>query len=219
MIIVFLGPPGSGKGTQAGILSRDHDFRHFDAGSLLRAEVDTGTELGQEIAGYINQGQLVPIRIIGRITHKFLKERQAARTMFDGFPRNLEQANLLACSLEELNQELNHVIYLHIDEDDLLQRIVNRRVCRACGRIYNIITNPATELCSETGQNCELYQRKDDSEEVFGRRLRIYLQETVPILNYYREVGILRTIDADADIDDVSARIRSVLGMTRNGKA
>jgi adenylate kinase len=219
MIIVFLGPPGSGKGTQAGILSRDHDFRHFDAGSLLRAEVETGTTLGQEIGGYINQGQLVPIRIIGQITHKFLQEKQAERTMFDGFPRNLEQASLLADSLEKLGQSLNHVIYLNIDEDDLLQRIINRRVCQACGRIYNILTNPPSETCSETGGSCKLYQREDDSEKVFGRRLRIYLQETVPILNYYRELGLLRTIDADADIDEVSARIRGVLGMTRNGKA
>ena len=219
MIIVFLGPPGSGKGTQAGILSREHHFRHFDAGSLLRAEVETGSELGDEIARYINQGLLVPIGIIGRITHKFLKEKQAERTMFDGFPRNLEQASLLSDSLRELEQTLNHVIYLDIHEDDLLERIVNRRVCRNCGRIYNMISNPPLEPCTQTGTECDLLQRKDDSEEVFGRRLRIYLDETVPILNYYRDAGLLRTIDADAEIEDVSARIREVLGMARNGKA
>ena len=192
MIIVFLGPPGSGKGTQAGILSREHDFRHFDAGSLLRAEVESGSELGEEIAGYINQGRLVPIEIIGRITHKFLAERQAARTMFDGFPRNLEQAALLTSSLRELGQELDHVLYLHIDEDDLLQRIVNRRVCRNCRRIYNLVSNPPQQPCSETGKECELYQREDDSEDVFGRRLRIYLEETVPILRYYEAASCVR---------------------------
>ncbi len=219
MIIVFLGPPGSGKGTQAGILSREHHFRHFDAGSLLRTEVHSGSALGEEIAGYINEGRLVPINIIGRITHKFLAERQADRTMFDGFPRNLEQASLLTASLIELKQELSHVLYLHIDEDDLLQRIVNRRVCRSCKRIYNLVSNPPHENCSVTGMDCDLYQRDDDSEEVFGRRLRIYLEETVPILRYYEDAGKLRTIDADADIEDVSARIRDVLGMARNGQA
>lgn len=219
MIIVFLGPPGSGKGTQSGILSREHGFRHFDAGSLLRAEVQSGSSLGEEIAGYINRGSLVPIEIIGKITRNFLRQNQADRTMFDGFPRNLEQATLLTDNLEELRQDLDHVLYLHIDEDDLLQRIVNRRVCRNCKRIFNLVSNPPLGPCSETGKECELYQREDDSEEVFGRRLKIYLEETVPILKYYEDMGKLRTIDADADIDDVSSRIRGVLGMARNGKA
>ncbi|MCB1186762.1 nucleoside monophosphate kinase [bacterium] len=219
MIIVFLGPPGSGKGTQAGILAREHGFRHFDAGSLLRAEVESGSELGEEIASYINQGRLVPIRIIGEITKKFLRETQSDRTMFDGFPRNLEQAALLSESLAALNQDLDHALYLHIDEDDLLARIVNRRVCRNCKRIYNLVSNPPQQPCSVTDGDCDLYQREDDSEEVFGRRLKIYQEETAPILRFYEEQGKLRTIDADADIPDVSERIRGVLGMARNGKA
>ena len=186
---------------------------------MIQPEVESGSELGEEIASYINQGRLVPIRIIGEITKKFLRETQSDRTMFDGFPRNLEQAALLSESLAALNQDLDHALYLHIDEDDLLARIVNRRVCRSCKRIYNLVSNPPQQPCSATGEDCDLYQREDDSEEVFGRRLRIYQEETAPILRFYEEQGKLRTIDADADIPDVSERIRGVLGMARNGKA
>jgi adenylate kinase len=213
MIIVFLGPPGAGKGTQADILSERHGFLHFDTGSRLRAEIATGSELGARIASYTNAGKLVPIEIIRDLILKFLRENVGARVMFDGFPRNLAQAEVLAEALAESQQSLTCAVYLAIDEDSLIQRIVNRRFCSQCGEIYNLISKaPSAEgKCDHDG--AELYQRKDDTEEVFGTRLKVYLSETVPVLDFYRQQGLLHSVDGDYEIGEVTAAIEAVLGV------
>jgi adenylate kinase len=213
MIIVFLGPPGAGKGTQADILSERHGFIHFDTGSRLRAEIATGSELGARIASYTNAGKLVPIEIIRDLILKFLRESGGERIMFDGFPRNLAQAEVLADALEESKQALSKAIYLEINEDQLIERIVNRRFCSQCGEIYNLISKPpqAEGKCDLDG--ADLYQRKDDTEEVFGTRLKVYLSETVPVLDYYKQRNVLQTVDGDRDIDEVTAAVQAVLGV------
>lgn len=213
MIIVFLGPPGAGKGTQADILSERHGFIHFDTGSRLRAEIATGSELGKRIASFTNEGKLVPIEIIRDLILKFLGDNVGARIMFDGFPRNLEQAEVLTGALEESKQALSCAVYLEIDEDSLIERIVNRRFCSKCGEIYNMITKPPkTEgKCDIDGE--DLFQRKDDTEEVFGTRLKVYLTETVPVLDYYKQQGLLRSVDGDYDIGEVTAAVEKVLGV------
>ena len=213
MIIVFLGPPGAGKGTQADILSERHGFLHFDTGSRLRAEIATGSELGQRIASFTNEGKLVPIEIIRDLILKFLRENSGARIMFDGFPRNLEQAEVLADALDASSQALAFAVYLEIDEDSLIERIVNRRFCSQCGEIYNLVSKPplAEGKCDHDG--ADLYQRKDDTEEVFGTRLKVYMTETVPVLDYYRQQGLLYTVDGDYDIDEVTTAIEAVLGV------
>lgn len=213
MIIVFLGPPGSGKGTQADNLHDNHGFFHFDTGSRLRAEIASGSELGKRIAEYTNAGRLVPIGIIKEMILKFLRETEASRIMFDGFPRNLEQAQVLDEGLAELGDDLDHAVYLDIDEDSLLERIINRRFCSKCGEIYNLISRPPLKdgVCDNDG--AELIQRKDDTEEVFGTRVKVYLEETLPVLDYYRQKGVLRTVDGDYDIPDVSAAVEQLLGV------
>jgi adenylate kinase len=213
MIIVFLGPPGAGKGTQADILSERHGFQHFDTGSRLRAEIATGSELGARIASYTNAGKLVPIEIIRDLILKFLREGSGERIMFDGFPRNLAQAEVLATALEESRQSLSKAIYLAIDEDSLIERIINRRFCSQCGEIYNLVGKPpkVEDKCDLDG--AELYQRKDDTEEVFGTRLKVYLSETVPVLDFYKQQGVLQTVDGDADISEVTTAIQAVLGV------
>ncbi|MBN2083031.1 adenylate kinase [bacterium] len=213
MIIVFLGPPGSGKGTQADILHDNHGFFHFDTGSRLRAEIASGSELGQRIASFTNAGKLVPIEIIKEMILKFLREADAERIMFDGFPRNLAQAEVLDEGLKEYGDDLDYAVYLEIDEDNLLARIVNRRFCSKCGEIYNLISKPPKQagICDNDG--AELTQRKDDTEEVFGTRLKVYLEETKPVLDYYRQAGKLHTIDGDYDIEDVSRAVAELLGV------
>ncbi len=213
MIIVFLGPPGAGKGTQADILSERHGFLHFDTGSHLRAEIATGSELGVRIASFTNAGKLVPIEIIRDLILKFLRENISARIMFDGFPRNLEQAKVLDEALNESQQSLTSAVYLAIDEDSLIERIVNRRFCSKCGEIYNLVSKPpqAEGKCDYDG--AELYQRKDDTEEVFGTRLKVYLTETVPVLDYYKQQGLLHNVDGDSGIDAVTAAVEQVLGV------
>lgn len=212
MIIVFLGPPGAGKGTQADILAEEHGFVHFDTGSRLRAEIATGSELGKRIASFTDQGKLVPIDIIKDLISKFIKECDSGRIMFDGFPRNLEQAEVLNSALQGGGRSLDHAIYLEIDEDSLLDRILNRRFDKETGDIYNLKTSDPEEI-KQLEEADRLYQRKDDTEEVFGTRVKVYMEQTVPVLDYYREQGLLRKVDGDHDIAEVTAAIRSILGV------
>jgi adenylate kinase len=213
VIVVFLGPPGSGKGTQADILHEQHGFFHFDTGSRLRAEIASGSELGARIAQYTNAGRLVPIDIIREMIQSFFSTTEAERIMFDGFPRNLEQARVLDECLAEHEAGLDYAVYLEIDEDSLLNRIVNRRFCPQCGDIYNVQSNPPRQpgVCDKDG--ADLIQREDDTAEVFGTRLKVYMQETMPVLDYYRQQGSLFTIDGDYDIADVSKAIAELLGV------
>jgi len=213
VIVVFLGPPGSGKGTQADILHEQHGFFHFDTGSRLRAEIASGSELGARIEQYTNAGKLVPIDIIREMIKRFFSASDAGRIMFDGFPRNLEQARVLDESLLEHNVKLDCAIYLEIDEDSLLNRIVNRRFCPQCGDIYNLQSNPPRQagVCDKDG--AALIQRQDDTAEVFGTRLTVYLHETMPVLEHYRKQGLLNTIDGDFDIGEVSKAIVELLGV------
>lgn len=213
MIVVFLGPPGSGKGTQADILADEHGFFHFDTGSHLRAEIASGSDLGQRIASYTDKGNLVPIEVISELIKSFLKGVDAKRIMFDGFPRNLEQAQVLDEGLVELEDDLDFAIYLEIDEDSLVQRIINRRFCPECGEIYNLVSHPPKQAGVCDKDQAKLTQRKDDTEKVFTHRLEVYLEQTVPVLEYYRTTGKLITVDGDADIAVVAEGIGKVLGV------
>lgn len=213
MIVVFLGPPGSGKGTQADVLHDEHGFFHFDTGSRLRAEIAGGSELGQRIAEFTNAGQLVPIHIIKEMIQRFLGTTEATRIMFDGFPRNLEQAQVLHEGLDEHGDDLDYAIYLEINEVSLVERIVNRRFCRQCGEIYNLVSRPPQQegLCDNDG--AKLFQREDDTAEVFEARLEVYMRETKPVLDYYREKDLLYPIDGDKEIAVVSKAIAELLGV------
>jgi len=213
MIVVFLGPPGSGKGTQSDYLHEQYGFTHFDTGSHLREEIASGSELGARIASFTNQGKLVPIEIISDLVTSFFAAGNVQRVLFDGFPRNLEQAQVLSDCLEAHRLSLDCAIFLEIDSDSLVQRIVNRRFCPVCGDIYNLLwRKPQRDgLCDKDG--AELVQRRDDTEEVFRTRLEVYSGQTKPVLDYYRERGLLRTIDGDAEISDVSDSIVKLLGL------
>lgn len=219
MIIVFLGPPGSGKGTQAQMLDDEYGFYHFDTGSLLREEIKSGSDLGVRIGQFVNQGQLAPIEIIRELLLKFFRTTTAKRIMLDGFPRNLEQAQVLDEGLKELGDDLDFAFYLHVEETALLDRIVNRRSCPKCGAIYNVKTEPPVSpgLCDHDG--ALLIQRKDDTEEVFANRLYVYLEQTMPLLDYYRERGLLREIDGSQAVEAISAEIVAILGVGTGGEA
>jgi adenylate kinase len=213
MIIVFLGPPGSGKGTQAEQLRELYGFEHFDTGSKLREEADSGSELGQRIASFINVGNFVTIDIIQELVFKFLRETRAERIMFDGFPRDLDQARVLDEGLAGIDRPIDCVLYLQIDSDTLLERIVNRRMCPRCGTIYNVKTHaPRQDLtCDKDGE--KLVTRADDNPETFKTRLDNYMKKTVPVLDFYRERGNLCVIHADKPIDTVTREIASTLGL------
>lgn len=219
MIVVFLGPPGSGKGTQAEILREQYGFEHFDTGSRLRAEIATGSELGRRIASFTDQGQLVPLEIIQQLIPQFLRGTQSERILFDGFPRSLDQAAVLDAGLAEAGANLDFVIYFDADADRFLERIISRRSCPQCGLIYNLITDPPllANICDNCGS--ELAQRKDDSAEVFSTRLKVYLGETLPLVEMYRARGLVHTVDALRGIDDLTAEITRTIGVSGGAQA
>lgn len=212
MVVVFLGPPGSGKGTQAERLRDDYSFVHFDTGAALRAEAASGSSLGRRIAEIIEGGNLVPLEVIRELVVKFLAGCDADRILFDGFPRNLDQAGVLQAGLAEIGDDLDHAIYLNLGQDALLERIVNRRICKQCGTIYNLVTNPpAGDACPLDGG--ELLQRKDDTPEVFSNRLKVYMEQTVPVLDLYRGRGLLREVNGALPMEDVTQAILSIVGL------
>ncbi|MDD2427274.1 MAG: adenylate kinase [Eubacteriales bacterium] len=186
---VFLGAPGSGKGTWSGIVSQRLALAHLSTGDLLRQEVAEKSELGQTAKSYMDAGELVPDELILTLVDKKLGELDGF--ILDGYPRNLAQAKSLEEILEKNGISLSKVIYLDVPEEELVRRITSRVVCPNCGATYNLQTMPpkVTGICDRCGS--KLIQRKDDTEEVFRVRLEAYNKQTAPLLDYYEEKGLL----------------------------
>lgn len=205
--LVFLGPPASGKGTQTSRLSKELNFPHVDTGSLLRKALAEGTPDGLVAKSYIEKGQLVPVEIVASIIKTRLNEADCANGfILDGFPRSTEQAEMLADMLKEIDngKEVSFkVIYFDIDQQLLLDRIIYRRSCAKCGKIYNLLSlKPQKEgVCDDC--DSELIQRKDDTEETAKARFETYFKETAPLIEFYEKKGSLTKIDANGDVPEV----------------
>ncbi len=214
--LIFLGPPACGKGTQTNKLAEYLKFPHVDTGSLLRHEIQEGTDAGIEAKKFIDKGQLVPADLVAKIIKNRLSKDDCKNGyILDGYPRSLEQAEKLEIINQEINSDNNDVdfraIYFDIDTNILVERIVNRRSCPVCGEIYNLeFKPPKTEgHCDKDG--AELVQRKDDTREVAQARFDTYNHETAPLIDYYKNKGVLRTIDANGTIDEVWERLLDVI--------
>ncbi len=212
--LIFLGPPACGKGTQTNRLSEYLGFPHIDTGSLLRAEIAKETEEGKIAKTFIDKGQLVPVDLVGRIIGKRLAESDCKNGyVLDGFPRSLEQAEIL----EKINAESDKekadfkAIYFDIDTQILIERIVNRQSCPKCGEIYNKKFKPskAENICDKC--NVELKTRADDTEEVAKARFDTYFRETAPLIEFYEKKGVLYKMDANGSIDEVWDRLIKIL--------
>lgn len=209
--LVFLGPPASGKGTQTSRLSQELNFPHVDTGSLLRKAMADGTPDGITAKSFIEKGQLVPIEIVASIIKTRLSEADCQQGfILDGFPRSTEQARILELILQEIdtNKEVDfRVIYFDIDQQLLLNRIIYRRSCSKCGKIYNLLSlKPKQEgVCDACGS--ELTQRKDDTEEIAKSRFETYFNETAPLIDFYEEKGSLIKIDANGEVSEVWERL------------
>ena len=214
--MLFLGPPASGKGTQTERLSKELGLPHIDTGSLLRAEIAAGTEEGKIIQALIDKGHLAPAEIVARIIIKKIFSDDAKNGyILDGYPRSMEQAELMEKELEKAgvaNSPKRIVVKMRVDRDSLMERIVNRRMCKKCGKIYNLKTLPPKNehICDVCGG--ELYQRKDDNEEVAMQRFETYNTETAPLVDYYTQKGLLVTVDANKTPDEVYKEILKVIG-------
>ena len=213
--LIFLGPPACGKGTQTNRLAEYLNFPHVDTGSLLRAEIKGETEAGKEAKSYIDKGQLVPVELVSRIIKNRLSQDDCKNGyILDGFPRSVEQAD----ELEKMNAEIDKntdtkfiAVYFDIDTSILVERIVNRRSCPVCGEIYNLAFKaPKKEnTCDKCG--AQLTQRKDDTREVAQARFDTYNNETAPLIDYYKNKGVLKSIDANGDIETVWERLLEVI--------
>ncbi|NGP52231.1 adenylate kinase [Thioalkalivibrio sp. XN8] len=214
MRIVLLGAPGSGKGTQAKKLVADYGYPQISTGDLLRDAVARGTEYGLQAKAAMEAGQLVSDEIVlGILKDRLAQPDTSAGFILDGFPRNLSQASSLEEVLAEIGQPLDAAVLMDLDFDILFKRLTGRRSCTGCGRVYNIhfLPPPADGRCESCGG--ELVQRADDKEETIGRRLEVYQKETAPLVDYYRELGKLKVVDAEGSFDEVYARLVSALGL------
>lgn len=203
--IVLLGPPGSGKGTQGEKLSEELGYTRLSTGDMLREAVRNGTELGKKAKEYMDSGALVPNDlIIGLMKEKIAQAKGGV--ILDGFPRTVEQADALA---EQLDVDL--ALNLDVDDDELVNRLTKRRSCPKCNAVYHLIYNPpkVEGVCDKCGG--ELYQRDDDKEETVMNRLKVYRENTMPLIDYYAKKGTLVTIEGVGSIDDIFKKVEEAV--------
>jgi adenylate kinase len=213
--VVMMGPPGAGKGTQAGLLAERFGLVHLAPGDLLRQAVKEDTALGRRAKEYMDAGRLVPDDLIIELIGSRLREAVAHRApgvVLDGFPRTLRQAEALTGLLEKAGG-LDAVLNLCLPEDEAVARLTGRRVCRKCGANYHLVYKPpdSPDTCDRCGG--PLYQRSDDTEATARARLEVYRCETEPLVTYYAEKGLLRDVDGRGSVGEVTERLASALGL------
>ncbi len=212
MNIIFLGPPGAGKGTQAKILVEKYGIPQISTGDMLREHVKKGTELGKKAKEYMDKGQLVPDEIILSMVKERLSQPDAQKGfILDGFPRTVAQAEALDKMLEEMGRRIEFVLALIVPDDELVERLTGRRTCKNCGMMYHIKFKPpkVDNKCDVCGG--ELYQRPDDNEETVRNRLKVYHESTAPLIEYYKKKGVLFEIDGTKSIEEITQEIINIL--------
>lgn len=213
MRLILVGPPGAGKGTQAVHLAAHYSIPHISTGDIFRANIKGETELGKLAKSYMDAGNLVPDSVTNDMVKARLGEDDLGNGfLLDGYPRNLGQAEFLDGVLATLGTPLDAVLELAIENSEIITRLSGRRICRGCGASYHILfEKPAVEgICDKCGG--ELYQRSDDEESVIANRLNVYTEQTAPIVDFYRNAGLLKVISALGDVSEISARAIATLG-------
>jgi adenylate kinase len=208
MDLILLGPPGSGKGTQAQKLVQRYRLPQISTGDILRAAVKEQTPLGKEAKQYMDRGELVPDAIVVGIVQDRLKTSACnGGFILDGFPRTVPQAEALEGALDEMQRGIDHVVSIEVDREELIRRLTGRRTCRKCGAMYHLIFDPPRKegMCNACGG--ELYQRDDDKEETIRARLVVYEKQTAPLIEYYRKRGLLRSIHGVGEIEQIFREI------------
>lgn len=213
MRLIFLGAPGSGKGTQAKRLAKKYDLEHISTGDILREAIEARTEIGLAAKRLMDAGEFVPDDVILDLIKEELTKRRKD-FIFDGFPRTRAQAEGLESILRELNLEISRVVNLNVPDEQIVERLEARRLCKNCGQEYNLKTRPPKKdgICDLCGG--ELYRRPDDSPEVIKNRLAVYYRKTKPIEDFYRTRGLLTEVDGNRSFDEVFDSIsESVVGV------
>lgn len=213
MRIVFLGAPGSGKGTQAQRLMAEQGTVQVSTGDLLREAVAAKSPLGLKAKAAMDAGELVSDDIVlGMIRDRLGKDDAAAGFVLDGFPRNLAQAQALEGVLAGIGKPLDSAVLIDVDFDILLKRLTGRRTCSLTGKLLNIHFSPKAELDACVKAGGQLVQRVDDNEETIGNRLKVYRSQTEPVVDYYRKAGLLREVSGEGTVDEVYTRVKAAVG-------
>lgn len=207
-----MGLPGAGKGTQAEKIVEKYKIPHISTGDMFRLAIKEGTELGAKAKSFMDKGELVPDEVtIGIVRERISKDDCANGFLLDGFPRTVAQAEALENLLNEMNQQVDSVIHVDVPKDMLVQRLTGRRICPTCGATYHVIYNPPKQegICDKDG--AELIQRDDDKPETVTKRLEVNIEQTEPMLDFYRNKGYLFTINGDQEINKVFQDINGKL--------
>lgn len=211
--LILLGPPGAGKGTQAGRIVTEYGIPHISTGDILRSAVKNQTQMGLEAKKFMDAGELVPDSVVIGIVKDRLQEPDTAKGfLMDGFPRTIPQAEALDEALEGLGRAVSKTVVILVDEEDLVRRLTGRRICRSCQTPFHVMFNPpkvenVCDVCSG-----ELYQRDDDAEATVRNRLEVYRNQTEPLIEYYDRQGVVARIDGAQAPEAVYEDIRAVLG-------
>ena len=212
MNLILLGPPGAGKGTQAKMLIDAYGIPQVSTGDMLRAAVKNQTPLGLEAKKFMDAGKLVTDEVVIGLAKDRISQPDAQKGfMLDGFPRTVAQAEALDKMLGEMGKKLDHVISIDVANSELMGRLTGRRTCKACGAGFHMVFDPpkVDGKCDKCGG--ELYQRDDDNEATVSNRLKVYEDQTKPLIDYYQGKGLLRPIDGVGAIDEIQKRVRAVL--------
>lgn len=212
MNLILLGAPGSGKGTQGEILEKKLGSAKISTGDLLREEIANQTEIGRQVQQLVSEGKFASNQTVVDLVRKKASQNLQAGFILDGFPRNIDQAQELDLMLKDLSTKIDHVINFEVEDEEILRRISGRFFCVNCKTSYHKLSNkPQKEgICDKCG-GTEFATRKDDTEEVVRNRLEEYRKQTLPLVEYYANKGILRNIDANDDIDKIQKKIESIL--------
>ncbi len=210
--LVLLGLPGAGKGTQGQMLSKKVGIPFISSGDALRSELKKGTDIAKELEEYMNAGLLVPDDLVEEFLEKMLKRYDLRKGfIFDGFPRTIRQAEFIERYLRKINVPLDAAVYLSVPDEVIIKRISGRRVCPKCGAVYNIYYNPPKhdEICDVCGT--PLVQREDDMPDVVKKRIEVYKKQTNPLIEYYKNKGLLVTVNANGSVQEVFTRLEGAL--------
>ena len=210
MILILLGPPGSGKGTSSAEICRHHNLFPLSTGDLLRNRMKQPDDFGKQIANLMSGGELISDEIINKLVEEIVVsdkiKTEYKGILFDGYPRTVQQAQFLEKLFADNNQKVDSVLLFNLDDNIIVERIASRRVDRKTGNVYNLISNPPPE-----NADVDLYQRADDKEEVILHRLEVYKKQTEPLINFYKENGTVGEIDASKSVADMLADVNKIL--------
>ena len=217
MNIILMGLPGAGKGTQAEKIVATYGIPHISTGDMFRAAMQQQTELGLKAKSYMDKGELVPDEVTNGIVKERLQQADTEKGfLLDGFPRTQAQAGALDKIMQDLNRSIDAVINIEVNPEILMQRLTGRIICRNCGSTYHKTNNPpkVEGTCDRCGSH-DFYQREDDKPETVENRIQINIEQSKPILNYYKAKGILRNVDGESGIDNLFQTIQSIMGEPR----